>query len=499
MKRLLTYALPIVMGISSLACAAPQDAAAAGSFTDTAKHWAAPAIGWAVDQHIVDGYEDATFRPDQAVSEPEFLAMLLRAYPEAKLPEAQNGASWYEPYYSFADAHRWPVIRSTDRAKYNRGEVARVIAASQKGTQLNVSDSVRFLLEQGLSQGKSAATVEGYEAADKLTRAEAVQFISNLKQKQFHLLPGQSPAGSGTVPATSAPPTEPASTKASVTVKGIAIGDSADTVIARLGQPARKDAAEYPGMTWYIYNQDYASYAQIGVSEGGKVVALYTPSSNWSTDRGIKDGSGKAEVTQSYGTPLKFILKGNTQFIINYGKSGGEYATYEADGAYVTFFYDLHKDQTVTGIQVVEKGTEQSLKAFYPKGSSELASAFERQSLDLANAHRVKLGLPAFVWDDAAAATARKHSQDMAAKGYFDHTNLQGLSPFDRMDRDGIEYRSAAENIAAGQQSAIQAHHGWMNSEGHRVNLLSDNQRLGVGVYFGGDMHIYYTQNFLSP
>lgn len=75
-------------------------------------------------------------------------------------------------------------------------------------------------------------------------------------------------------------------------------------------------------------------------------------------------------MTQSYGTPLKFILKGNTQFIINYGKSGGEFATYEADGAYVTFFYDLHKDQTVTGIQVVEKGTEQSLKAFYPKGAS---------------------------------------------------------------------------------------------------------------------------------
>ncbi|PZE19616.1 CAP domain-containing protein [Paenibacillus xerothermodurans] len=139
------------------------------------------------------------------------------------------------------------------------------------------------------------------------------------------------------------------------------------------------------------------------------------------------------------------------------------------------------------------------MSSFYPEASSTLVSAYERQSFDLANAARAKLGMSPFAWDDRIAGTARKHSQDMAANDFFDHNNLQGASPFDRMKRDGIKIRAAAENIAAGQTSAIFAHHGWMNSEGHRKNLLSDIKRLGVGVAFGGSMSIYYTQNFYTP
>lgn len=62
-----------------------------------------------------------------------------------------------------------------------------------------------------------------------------------------------------------------------------------------------------------------------------------------------------------------------------------------------------------------------------------------------------------------------------------------------------VSYSTAGENIAAGQQSAIFAHEGWMNSAGHRRNILADFERLGVGVGFGGDMHTYYTENFYSP
>ena len=56
----------------------------------------------------------------------------------------------------------------------------------------------------------------------------------------------------------------------------------------------------------------------------------------------------------------------------------------------------------------------------------------------------------------------------MMIKNYFDHTNKENKSPFDRMEEEGINYKNAGENIAAGQSSAIYAHHAWMNSLGHR-------------------------------
>lgn len=452
---------------------------AAQGFKDTNRHWGALAINWAVSQGIVDGYEDGTFRPDSMVSEPEFLAMLLRAYP-SPIGSAQAGQAWYEPYYLFADSQHWPLLNSPDRSRYNRGYVARLIASTQQGT-LDLNASVQYLLDNGLSQGKTSATVEGYRADDKLSRAEAVQFIMNLRTKVTSLKAAQA--------------VKDEARDAAVSVRGIAIGDTTGQVTAKLGQPARQDASEY-GFTWYVYNQDYNNYVQVGIA-GGKVVALYSPSDNWHTDLGIQDGAAKSTVQKQYGKSLPYILKGNTRFMLN--NPGGEYDTYLVDGAYVTFFYDVHRSSVVTGVQVIGQATETAMAAFYAQKSDALVQAFERQSFDLANAARAKLGFKAFVWSDAASATGRKHSQDMADHSYFDHTSLNGLSPFDRMKNDGIAYRAAAENIAAGQTSAIFAHHGWMNSAGHRKNLLSDIERLGVGVAFGGPMNIYYTQNFFTP
>jgi uncharacterized protein YkwD len=503
LKKWTKYLLPVAISASiflaSIASLTAVQAAGPIKFSDSARHWGAESIDWAVQNGVVDGYPDGTFRPDQTVSESEFLAMLLRAYPEVKLPAAAAGSAWDKPYYDVAAAQNWPVLPANNRAQFNRGHVALIIASTQKGT-LSLTDAISYLLNQGLSKGKTAATVEGYLAGDKLSRAEAVQFILNLKQKQFQLQPNTGtpvvPVPSEpTLPATPTAQANSASSSAVVTLKGVQIGDTLEATLAKLGEPARQDASEY-GFTWYIYNQDYSSYAQIGIN-GGKVVALYSPSANWQNNKGITDGTTQSEVINQYGTPLADIKKGSTRFVINYGKS--EYGTYEIDGSYVTFFCDLFLGNVVTGVQAVAKPTELAKTTFYPNESADLITAYELEVFDLANAHRTKLGKPAFAWDDTIANTARKHSKDMAARNYFDHTNLDGKSPFDRMKDDGILFRSASENIAAGQASAIFAHHGWMNSEGHRVNLLSDYKRLGVGVAFGGKMSIYYTQNFYVP
>ncbi|WP_409344042.1 CAP domain-containing protein [Paenibacillus sp. MBLB4367] len=410
------------------------------------------------------------------MAEPEFLAMLLRAYPDIQPGATGAGEPWYAPYYRVAGEKRWAVRQVTSPDQFNRGNVAQLITTTQ-GKQDSVDGSIRFLLAQGLASGKTDDTVDGFGQNDRLTRAEAVQFIKNMKDKGTTVTDG--PAGA---PAAAA----------AFTVGGLQLGQTEASVIAKRGQPARKDASEY-GFRWYIYNGDYKDYVQVGI-QAGKVVALFSNADNWSSSSGVKIGTKAADAEAIYGKSIR-VVKGNT--IDSHDKN--EIAVYKTDGSYVTLFFDKHKDNTAAAVQLVDQAVEDSQQTYYPAYSKELRSSFEKQSLDLANASRARFGLAPFAWDDKAADTARKHSKDMAERNYFDHTNLDGESPFDRMKANGIIYRQAAENIAAGQRNAIYAHAGWMNSLGHRNNLLSDIARLGVGVHFGGDMSLYYTQNFYTP
>ena len=124
---------------------------------------------------------------------------------------------------------------------------------------------------------------------------------------------------------------------------------------------------------------------------------------------------------------------------------------------------------------------------------------YELQVLDLVNEQRAKYGLAALSYSTELEAVAYSHSRDMALNNYFSHTNLSGQSPFDRMHAAGISYRSAAENIAAGQQTPQEVVNSWMNSAGHRANILNSSvTKMGVGIYFGGSYGIYWTQLFIG-
>ncbi|WP_309235732.1 CAP domain-containing protein [Streptomyces sp. TRM64462] len=92
-------------------------------------------------------------------------------------------------------------------------------------------------------------------------------------------------------------------------------------------------------------------------------------------------------------------------------------------------------------------------------------------------------------------ALARAFSQDMAARDFFSHTDPDGDSPWDRAAQAGVE-GLGGENIARGQADAAAVMESWMNSEGHRANILNcDFTTLGVGVHFG-DGGPWWTQNF---
>lgn len=124
---------------------------------------------------------------------------------------------------------------------------------------------------------------------------------------------------------------------------------------------------------------------------------------------------------------------------------------------------------------------------------------YQAEVLRLVNEQRANYGLSALSYSTQLEAVAYAHSKDMAQNNYFSHTNLSGQSPFDRMKAAGISYRSAAENIAAGQKTPQEVVNAWMNSAGHRANILNSSvTKMGVGIYSGGSYGIYWTQLFIG-
>ncbi|WP_082112318.1 CAP domain-containing protein [Paenibacillus sp. DMB20] len=121
-------------------------------------------------------------------------------------------------------------------------------------------------------------------------------------------------------------------------------------------------------------------------------------------------------------------------------------------------------------------------------------SAFASRVVELVNKERAKAGLKALTVNDALTVMALDKAKDMNSKNYFDHNSPTYGSPFDMMKKYGISYRYAGENIAKGQRTPEEVMNSWMNSEGHRKNIMSPNfTMIGVGYYNG-----YWVQEFIS-
>ncbi|MEW6541668.1 MAG: CAP domain-containing protein [Bacillota bacterium] len=126
-------------------------------------------------------------------------------------------------------------------------------------------------------------------------------------------------------------------------------------------------------------------------------------------------------------------------------------------------------------------------------------TANELKIVDLVNAERAKLGLRALAVDAKLSQVARLKSEDMRDNRYFAHQSPTYGSPFEMMRQFGITYRTAGENIAAGQRTPEEAMRGWMNSSGHRANILNSSfTHIGVGHAVGGSYTNYWTQMFIG-
>lgn len=121
---------------------------------------------------------------------------------------------------------------------------------------------------------------------------------------------------------------------------------------------------------------------------------------------------------------------------------------------------------------------------------------YEQEVIRLVNEIRAENGLKALTHDWELSRVARYKSQDMKDNKYFSHTSPIYGSPFQMIKNFGISFRSAGENIAKGYTTPQAVVNGWMNSSGHRANILNTSYtHIGVGYVSGEN---YWTQLFIS-
>ena len=123
-------------------------------------------------------------------------------------------------------------------------------------------------------------------------------------------------------------------------------------------------------------------------------------------------------------------------------------------------------------------------------------TTYEQEVIRLVNEIRVQNGLRALTYDWELSRVARYKSQDMKDNRYFAHNSPVYGTPFQMIRNFGIPFRSAGENIARGYATSQAVVNGWMNSSGHRANILNANYtKIGVGYVPSGN---YWTQMFIS-
>jgi uncharacterized protein YkwD len=132
-------------------------------------------------------------------------------------------------------------------------------------------------------------------------------------------------------------------------------------------------------------------------------------------------------------------------------------------------------------------------RPFTPAGLAGTAA----EVIALTNAERAAAGLPPLADDRLLTNAAQAHSADMVARDFYSHTSPDGSEPWHRASAAGSTHRTVGENIACGQRSPAEVVRGWMDSPGHRANILKPAfTHIGIGFAGGGRAGTYWTQLF---
>lgn len=137
-------------------------------------------------------------------------------------------------------------------------------------------------------------------------------------------------------------------------------------------------------------------------------------------------------------------------------------------------------------------------KIYIPEASP--LQTLETQVITLVNKERAARGLTMLKTNWELSRVARYKSQDMINKNYFGHTSPTYGTPFQMMESFGLRFSAAGENIAYGQRTPQEVMNAWMNSPGHRANILSAvYTQIGVGAAKASNGTLYWTQEFIKP
>lgn len=153
---------------------------------------------------------------------------------------------------------------------------------------------------------------------------------------------------------------------------------------------------------------------------------------------------------------------------------------------------------SISSEKPTEATTEKITETTTQAQNNSQSKTMEQQVVDLVNKYREENGLKPLKINYSVSKVAQAKSEDMRDKNYFDHTSPTYGSPFEMLKSFGISYKTAGENIAKGQKTAEAVVNAWMNSEGHRKNILNANyEEIGVG-YATGNGTTYWTQLFIT-
>ena len=474
----LLLAISMMIGLLSLGFAAgSQFADDDGSGTWA---WAGTYIYDCYERNIINGYEDGTYLPDKTLTRAEAakiiaIAMDLDIETEA-VSSFQDVAddNWAVPYIeACAEAS---IISGYEDGTFlpsksvSRAEMAKMIAVALGiGTDgkddlissfADVSADhwalmyIEACVDAGILNGMTETT---FEPGSSVTRAQAAKIISCALA---YVEGGGSVSHSADTEQEDETDADSVSEASMLTVDGTTyyIGQTLDDLLESAGNAEETLSSTY-GFTWYVFGTStYKNFFAAGVYNG-KVAAL--------------SASG-----------LGFEYQGMT--------AGDEKTGYETDSSLrITVATDKNDSYAVHAVLIMDSSMSLS------DTSSEALAGESKMIFHLTNAFRVLHGKRAFTWSAAAAAAAQLHSQDMADQGYFDHYSLDGTSPWERMSAQGIRYSSAAENIYSGTAIGFSAYSGWVNSSGHRSNMLGSYTYLGVGAGCSGSAFCF-TQDFYS-
>ena len=514
-----------------------------GQFIDVpADSWYASAIENVYEYSLMVGTSDTTFDPESMMSVAQMITIAARMrsiyYDDGATFDRADGEPWYAGYLEYAIEH--DIVEDGEFTDYDRPATRMEFAVSifnalpgeaftpinrvddnaipdvpegtdgydaaytlyRAGVMCGVDDKGTMNAVDVVSRGQVAVIID--RTVNEETRSGDLMLVSS-DPDDLYVVPVEEPAEEKPVedpkpvedddkqeqkpveddePVSIGPPRPPVEEtperepgygyydgeRLYVNHDAYWVGMSENELLDTMGTTPDTYLESVYDMTWELFNIDtYDGFMAAGVKDG-EVVALVAAGKGWQWN-GVTWGDVASKEDMYVDRALDGYLNGAMLVDSNDGDK-----TY---GVYL-YRYDLRYNSS---FDFVTLGGE------------------SRLVFHLTNAFRAMHDLNILQWSELAAVTAHSHSQDMADNGYFDHTNLEGQSSGDRMREAGIFWLCSGENIAAGYPDSIECFDGWVNSAGHRDNLLEPSfQNLGVGAYYNDNSEYmcYWTQNFFG-